>query len=226
MKKTIILLSVVLVVASCARLPNLTPTVSDRILGGKNACNRQFLQEKWRMVHFIEASLNGRPMGGFYGVTVISPGSQNIHSVLMTLEGFVVFDAQADVTPVVNRAVAPFDTRSFAEGLFEDIRLIFLRPNAARVEFGVLSNSSNACRYWQPDASVIDMVREGNNRWTLNQYRPNQTLARKVAIHPCDRSADPADGRLPCTITVTAYQPRYKLELKLLEAEKIVSEEK
>ena len=208
-----------LVITACARLPDLKPTASDRIVGGKPACHRQFLKKEWRLVHFIEAQMNDRHMGGFYGVSIISPEPNRIHSVLMTLEGFTLFDGYIDPSLVINRAVAPFDTEAFARGLFSDIRLIFLKPEAMRVEFGILYDGSSACRYWMPDKTVVDMIRETGNRWTLKQYSPKGNLLRTITMDRCEEGAHNQNDRLPCTVAVTGYRPKYKLELKLLEAE-------
>ena len=223
MKKIALLISLALLVTSCARLPDLNPTASDRIVGGMPSCQRQFLENTWRLVHFIEAHMNNRHMGGFYGVSIITPESGGIHSVLVTLEGFTVFDGRNDPSLVINRAVAPFDSEAFASGLFNDIQLIFLKPAAVRKEFGVLNNGSTACRYWMPDKTIVDMVRGVGNRWSLNQYSANGNLLRTITTARCDKDDPVQYDRLPCTVVVTGHRPNYKLELTLLEAEQIAT---
>ncbi len=54
----------------------------------------------------------------------------------MTIEGFVLFDAEAGETLTVHRAVPPFDAPAFAAALAEDIRLAFFSPGGEPAAWG------------------------------------------------------------------------------------------
>jgi hypothetical protein len=71
------------------------------------------------------------------GVTELSSDPERIHAVMMTIEGLVLFDALFDGKLTINRGVAPFDSREFAEGLMDDIRLIFFKPAGNAVDAGL-----------------------------------------------------------------------------------------
>lgn len=114
------------------------------------------------------------------GVTVISSREKSAHSVLMTIEGLVVFDARYDGQLVINRAVTPFDKEGFAAGLISDIQLIFFMPEGPLLETGNDQDGASVCRYQNPDGHIIDLVLDADHTWHIRQYNAQQRLSRTV----------------------------------------------
>jgi hypothetical protein len=121
---------------------------------------------------------------GMMGLTVISSRLRTIRSVIMTLEGFVVFDGEYDQHLTVHRALPPFDSPHLAEGLMDDIRLIFFEPDGPLVGCGVLDNGSAVCRHEIPGGNAIDIESLADNGWELRRYGPSQRLVRTLRVLP------------------------------------------
>ena len=122
--------------ASCAGLPPVTPG-GDALRAGADeafAPGTVFPEGRWQLLHAIQAELPGGRTLVMLGLTVMSSTGRSCRSVLMTLEGFVVFDGEYDRRVTVHRALPPFDSPHFADGLMEDIRLVFFEPEAVVVE--------------------------------------------------------------------------------------------
>lgn len=103
-------------------------------LGGATSLSfevaRAMFPEKYQeLVHQIEIKhpVFGRSV--CLGVSQVDPGKNELHSLIMTLEGLVLFEAsyrQGVLTTV--KSLPPFDTRAFAQGLMTDVSLILLPP--------------------------------------------------------------------------------------------------
>ena len=170
MKRFCLLLGILLFIASCGTLPQIHHADSRMRPDVLSECRRLFLQGRWQFQHAIEATLPGGQKSVLIGVSIVSAGSGSIRSILMTIEGLVVFDAAYDRDIQIMRAVPPFDSDHFARGLINDLRLIFFMPKGALVETGTLQNGSTLCRYRQPDRLVVDIVRNSDYHWELQQY--------------------------------------------------------
>lgn len=133
----------------------------------------------------------------------------------MTLEGFVVFDGEYDQQLTVHRSLAPFDSPHFADGLMDDIRMIFFEPNGPLVACGVLDNGSAVCRHGIPDGSAIDVQSLADNAWELRRYSPSQRLTRTFRILPGERTRSGFPERMEL---IASGGQTYKLVMTLLEA--------
>jgi len=152
------------------------------------------------------------------GLTVMSSRLRTSRSVIMTLEGFVVFDGEYDQQLIVHRALPPFDSPHFAGGLMDDIRLIFLEPDGPVIGFGEVANGSVVCRHAAPDGSTVDIGLQRDGAWELRRYSPAQRLTRAVRVLPGARN----DAGFPETLELTAYGDQtYKLVMTLVEAVQI-----
>lgn len=149
------------------------------------------------------------------GLTVMSSRLRTIRSVIMTLEGFVVFDGEYDRHLTVHRALPPFDSPHFAEGIMEDIRLIFFAPDGPLVACGVLDNGSAVCRHEIPGGSVIDIEPMADNGWELNRYGPSQRMTRTLRVPPGERHPSGLPERMEL---IASGGQTYKLVMTLLEA--------
>jgi hypothetical protein len=220
MRRTVpVLLSVLFAMPSCASLPTIyrggCPAAPERCAD----CTTPFLHRKWELVHYIEAALPGNRQGFLTGVTVISPATRRIECAMMTLEGFVLFSARYDRELIVDRAVSPFDKREFAEGIMEDIRLIFLQPEGPFVRSGLLADGSPSCRYENPGGGFTDVILFPDGSWEIRRYGKNLRLTRTVRAS-CPEAAGPtALQALPASLELEAYGPLgYGLSMNLVSA--------
>jgi hypothetical protein len=214
-KGRLLSLAAVLLFLSCARLPTIVPVADADPCGPAEECNRIFPAGRWQLLHSIEADLPGGRRTVMMGLTVLSSRLRSNRSVIMSLEGFVVFDGEVNQGLRVHRALPPFDSPGFAEGLMEDIRLIFFKPEHQAAECGKLTDGSIVCRYKYPDGGIVDIVLRSNRTCELRRYDLKQRLIRIVRV-PAD--ARTGDG-MPQTIELTAQgEQTYKLVMTLLEA--------
>ena len=101
----------------------LVPGLPDDLPG----CYAIFPGEPWESVHGIEATIRGGGSSSLLGVTKGEPSERRLQSLLLTPEGFILFDAELSEDGLaVRKAVAPFDSPAFARGLMEDVSLLFL----------------------------------------------------------------------------------------------------
>jgi hypothetical protein len=141
----------------------------------------------------------------------------------MTIEGLVLFDARYQPNNLtINRAIPPFDSGSFARGLMEDVKLLFLEPGGHFVQAGSWSNGTPVCRYRNQDGITIDISPMQNNIWTIHKYNKNARLHRSVEAHTCEKRNLQFQQSIPCRLQLTAHdRPGYTLYMKLLEAEPV-----
>jgi hypothetical protein len=203
--------------ASCAGLPPVTPG-GDALRAGADeafAPGTVFPEGRWQLLHAIQAELPGGRTLVMLGLTVMSSTGRSCRSVLMTLEGFVVFDGEHDGRLTVHRALPPFDSPHFAEGLMEDIRLVFFAPEGPVVATGTLPDGGAVRRHRLPDGGTVDVELLPGADWRIRRYDASEVLTRTVrARHGLkDQHGFPEAVEL----TATGGQD-YRLTLTLLEA--------
>jgi hypothetical protein len=214
-KERFLVLAGVLLVLSCARLPKITPVNGANTSGPTAGCSRIYPVGEWQLLHSIVADLPGGRRTVMMGLTVLSSRLRSNRSVIMSLEGFVVFDGEFNQGLKVHRALPPFDSPGFAEGLMEDIRLIFFKPEGPAAECGMLTGDATVCRYKTPDGGVVDIVLRRTGTCESLRYDRKQHLIRIVRVPADARSA----AGLPQTIELIAQgEQSYKLAMTLLEA--------
>ena len=207
----LLLLLGTLFLTACAALPRIKAADNAQVLAAVSACNDAFPQGKWQFTHVIRATLSDGGEAQLMGVTEISSNPEQIHAVMMTIEGLVLFDAQEDGELTIKRGVAPFDSKAFARGLMEDIQLIFFKP-AGNPIVGLTEDGLPVCRYRVSDKIVVDVIAGSDGNLEILKCE-NERLTRRVT-----HESNP----LPEKITLTAYGPaRYGLDLKLIDAEQI-----
>jgi hypothetical protein len=219
MKPIPLLFGLVGLMIACSPLPKVLPVDGSALPDHQQECRRPFPDGKWQLLHSIEATLPGGAKGWVMGVTIISSPGRTAHCIIMTIEGLVVFDAQYDRQLVVNRGVPPFDTDDFAEGLIQDIRLIFFPPEGPLTEAGILKNGSFVCRHQNPDGQIVDVISGKEKGWELRQYGKDLGLNRTVRAFFNKDSGDSARLGMPARLELTAHDsPGYALTMDLLEA--------
>jgi len=215
MKSILLLLSLLGLVLSCSGLPQVVSQGDSADPQPVRECREPFPDGDWQLLHSIEATLPGGHKGFLMGLSVISSSNRTARCVIMTLEGFVVFDALYDKQISVKRAVAPFDSEVFARGLIEDINLIFFKPDGALKVSGLLKSGATVCRYQKPDGRWVDIINRGAPDWEIRQYSPDNRLARTVKLMS---AGEPGKG-IAEKIELKAHgSPGYELVMELVEA--------
>jgi hypothetical protein len=204
---------------SCSRIPQIYNTeFADSDNDILNKCQSVFPDGDRQFVHSIEATLSGKNNAFMLGVTQIYPQSGTIRAIMMTFEGLVLFDAFYDGKVIINRAIPPFDSKFFAQGLMEDIRLIFFQPKGTTVEISLTNTGGNVCRYHHNHDDITDVTIDQSNILTINRYHQRR-LYRTVRLHQGKTANDPSIFQ---RVELIAYRPaKYKMDLNLLESEPI-----
>ena len=219
MKHILLLLSVLGLILSCSSLPQVYPAgdSADPLPG--RTCRGPFPDGDWQLLHSIEATLPGGKKGFLMGLTVVSSSNRTARCVIMTLEGFVIFDALYDKQISVKRAVAPFDSGAFANSLIDDINLIFFKPSGSIVTSGFLKSGAAVCRYQKPDGRIVDIISHGEDNWETKQYLPDFRLARIVKSMSAKKPDLTDRAGISNQIKLIAHgSPGYELVMDLVEA--------
>jgi hypothetical protein len=206
----------VLALGGCAGLPllkPLDPTLKSAVL---EECRRPFLPAKYRLVHSLEAMLPGGGTTTAIGVLVADPQTGSFRSVLMTIEGWVLFDIEGGATPIVHRAVPPFDPPAFARRMAEDIGLAFFAPDGAPVLWGEEEKGLRGCRYARPGGGFVDVLKGEGGAAEIRLYGTGQELLKRVKIPFLEKPG------LAEELEIRGESwPSYGLRLRLIEAEAI-----
>ena len=213
-RRILLMVMTAVLLASCTTLPSITLPDQASLPDTVHRCGRPFLHVPYRFVHAIEFTVPGGGMGTVVGVTMFDPASEVIRSAIMTIEGFVLFDARYEEGVRVNRAVPPFDKEQFANYMMEDIRLMFLAPRGRLAHAGLLADGSSVCRY-EGEGMVVDVIVHEDDAWEIATYAGGQKPLRKV------RASSVRDG-IPEMLELSAFGFReYSLRLKLISAEAV-----
>jgi len=208
---------IVLVLVSCHSLPAITP--NGKIPADiEAACAAIFPRQAWRMVHTIQTDFPGGRKGVMLGVVSLAPDENSVACALLSIEGLRLFEAHDDGTLTIRRALPPFDRPALANGMMQDIRLIFFRPEAPSLKSGMMPSGEPGCRYTLADG-IQDIVRKPSGEIVIHRYDGNNRLIRRVTITHCHPAGAAGNEAVPCRILLEAFHPvHYQLELDLVEA--------
>jgi hypothetical protein len=204
-----------LAVTGCAGLKPLTPLDPARKAAVLEECRRPFLAGSYRLVHAIETVMPNGSSGTAIGVLVADPRTRHFRTVMMTIEGFVLFDTEAGKTLTVHRAVPPFDAPAFAEGLAEDIRLAFFAPEGEPAAWGEGEEGTRVCRFDRPDGGVVEVATHRDGTVEVRLYGAGHEVQKRVKMAP------PQSPGLAETVEIRGGWPSYTLRLRLLESEAV-----
>jgi hypothetical protein len=219
MRNICFLLCTSLFIISCSRLPNIYPADGSAQRQLHKKCRQLFPTGNWQFFHIIEVIMPGGKKSVVTGLTVISSKDKTIRSVIMTIEGLVLFDARYDHRLIINRAISPFDSAEFAQGLIKDIQLIFFKPPGVLIGIGFLKNGYPVCRYQYPDGRINDIVSHPDGNWEVRQYSYELDLTRTVKSMSVQKLDSPHQSMIPGRIELTAHDsPGYVLVMNLVEA--------
>ena len=208
---------IVLMLVSCHSLPAITP--NEKLPTDiEAACADTFPRQAWHMVHTIKTDLPGRRKGVMLGVVSLVPQENTVECALLSIEGLRLFEAHDDGILTIRRALPPFDRPALANGMMQDIRLIFFRPETAPLISGMMPSGEPGCRYALTDG-IQDIVREPSGETVIHRYDGKDRLIRRVTITRCHPDGATGQEAVPCRILLEAFHTaRYQLELDLVEA--------
>ena len=201
---------------ACAHLPKIQAPADPHGAPSQEACTQIFPQGRWQFVHAIEAVPPGGRRINILGVIQTASQERTVKCVLLTLEGLVLFQASYDHHLTIERAIPPFDAKGFAQGLLNDIMLIFFAPQAPCRQTGYLASGDFVCRYSLSNQGTLDIVRKPHDGWEIRRYNASNRLERTVSpIEPMTLSARGFPTHLELRASGLAG---YRLTLTLLEA--------
>ncbi|MEE4355306.1 MAG: hypothetical protein V2I97_02495 [Desulfococcaceae bacterium] len=221
------LLSLFLLLYSCAELPHiLPPELSGKMNAPeiRDSCRNLFPRHPLRLLHSIEARTPGGKKQFMTGLTLLSPETEQFRSVMMSVEGLVIFDAVYDKGEMrIHRGIPPFDSEKFARGVLNDVRLMFLLPSGKCTEAGIREKGMPICRYENGENIFIDVEISETGDAVIRQY-VRKKLRRTVRM--AGVNAD-AEGEMPPKESRLLFHGAvgYELQLHLLESETIPENE-
>jgi hypothetical protein len=201
---------------ACARLPQIRavePAAAQRTAA---ECAAIFPKGAWQFVHAIQFFPPDGSSQTLMGVVRLSSDAQRFHCAMLTIEGLVLFEAEYDGATTILRAVAPLDKPGVAEGMVEDIRLIFFTPEQPCLSAGLSQEQSRRCRYPLSDGGRQDILLAGDGTWQIQRYNPGRRMVRSVA--PLGREALRPDGLATGLELKAPGVAGYRLVLRLVEA--------
>jgi hypothetical protein len=219
MKHINLLLIILLFTISCSGIPKLTEDPAVQM-----SCGLPFPKGNWQFIHSIEATMPGGGTASVIGISDISSELETIHCIIMSIEGLVLFDGIYEREVVINRGIRPFDSKEFAKGLMNDIKMVYFPPAGELTGTGILSNGSHVCRFTNDATTVVDVIINPNHDWEIRQYR-NGNLNRSVKAYLQETAIAGVQKAFPGRIELSVNEePGYALTLKLIRAEPLGSE--
>lgn len=215
-------LFVYFLLASCSMsqtpfLPELMPIST--VDGKESICEHAFARGDWQFVHSIHFAMDNGYGATLVGVTVLQ--GKKLKTVLMGVEGFVLFEAEQEKSSpvIVRRAMPPFDKTGFAEGLMRDVQTLFVEPEHAGRTLAKNTEGERICRYIAENNQVTDVVTAipGWNRIAL--YDQQGLLQQSItALSYKEVAGESVPERIELT---TSGTQGYTLTLQLLSADKL-----
>lgn len=167
-------------------------------------------------MHTIETRMAGKTRNVIIGVTLVDPASRSISCAVLTAEGMVLFEAESTPEGLkITRALPPFDSKSFAQNMVEDIRLVFLEPQGKLQDRGLLSFGERVCRYLKANGDWIDVTQTEAQKTEIKRYTSSGTLKRQITF-------DVAGNDIYQRINLQAKETfDYSLMMTLIEAQPV-----
>jgi hypothetical protein len=146
-------------------------------------CYLPFVESNIQFIHSLNVSLPGSANSIALGVTSIYPAKREFESVIMSIEGLVLFHSRFRNGKIsIQKSVGPFSDKGFQEGLVGDIQLIFLSPDGRLAESGRLQNDTESivCRFQTWQDHLIDVSVFPDKSWVIKDYNPKGQLNKTV----------------------------------------------
>ena len=176
-------------------------------------CYVIFPAEPWESVHRIETTIRGGS-SSLLGVTKGEPSERRLQSLLLSPEGFILFDAELSEGKIaVRKAVAPFDSPAFARGLMEDVTLFFLSPQGKPAVWGRETGGTMICKWEGPDDSRTEIAGSMDSGWQILTRDKYGEVIKEVVLN------GPFVNGLASHMELRAFKPAsYRFRMTLLQA--------
>jgi hypothetical protein len=207
----ICLLGFLILSTGCASLSK--TTLSQRSPEEPPGCYAVFPAEPWESVHSLEATIREGSFSAL-GVTKGEPSERRLQSLLLTPEGFILFDAERQENGiVVKKAVAPFDSPAFARGLMEDVALLFLPPQVKLRSWAKESDGTMICEWKAPDESHTKITGSMESGWRILREDKKRNVIKEILLN------GPFVNGLASRIELRAFKPApYRLRMTLVQS--------
>ena len=175
-------------------------------------CYSVFPIEPWESVHSLEATMQGGSFSAL-GVTKGEPSERRLQSILLTPEGFILFDADRQESGiVVNKAVVPFDSPAFARGLMEDVSLLFLPPQVKPTAWGKETDGTMICNWEDRDGSHTEISGSMDSGWRILRRDRYRRVIKEIVLD------GPFVNGLASHIELQAFKPAvYRIRMTLVQ---------
>jgi hypothetical protein len=171
-------------------------------------------------VHTIEATPPNGERYTMMGVVQLSSELRRLHCVLLTLEGMVLFEARHDGKVSILRALPPFDKQGFAQGLMDDLLLIFMAPAHPAQVTGFNQEGGYVCRYRTTGGRIQDIVM-ADHGWAIRTYSPRFKLEKTLTPLSAPNETDTLHP-IPRQLALKSHgMLGYDLVLTLVEAKSL-----
>ena len=176
-------------------------------------CYAIFPGEPWESVHRIEATIRGGGSSSLLGVTKGEPSERRLQSLLLTPEGFILFDAELSEGGIaVRKAVAPFDSPAFARGLMEDVSLLFLPPQVKPTAWAKETDGTMICNWEDRDESHTEISGSMDSGWRILRQNKKGKVTKEIVLN------GPFVNGLASRIELRAFKPApYRLRMTLVQ---------
>jgi hypothetical protein len=176
-------------------------------------CYVIFPAEPWESVHKIEATIRGWGSFSLLGVIKGEPSERSLQSLLLTPEGFVLFDAEFRESDIsVRKAVAPFDSLTFAGELMEDVTFLFFPPKARPTTWKEKTDGTRICHWEDRYGFRTDVKGSMDTGWRIKYKDRRGEVIKEIFL------SGPFVNGLASHIELNASQPApYQLRMTLLQ---------
>ncbi len=175
-------------------------------------CLAAFPKGLFRVSHSIDASMPFGHSGVFVGVSAAEP--KGFRSILMSIEGFVLFDATLVEGKLdVHRAMPPLDRPGFAQGLMGDVRRTFFPPQGEPAVAGHSPAGIPVCRWNASESRTVDVYVTSASSRVLRDY-DGVSLTREIRL-----AGHGAQGFFPEVDLQVFGIGGYTLRMRLLDQE-------
>lgn len=212
--------------SGCTSVPHINQPPFQDTSQIQQDCRKIFPKGSWRFVHSIQVNIAGKKRTNLLGITQVDSESRSLHSVLMTIEGMVVFEAKYEnQDTTVKRATPPFDSPHFAKGLLQDVKLIFLPPQDKCIDVGLTNDGKFICRYSINSSRTKDIqVSSNKSEWSVSIYDTGKKTRTVTAMFK-NSTQELSELSHPKRLHLKSYNSHnnYSLKMDLIKAKQLNS---